>query len=112
MREQNLYMIVWDMTGLECVIPLDELGEQDTMSALKGEKHSEVGRALHFWTLRARMNMHRCYEIYTIRTAGDLSREDLADWFHANPQAAADMVRERGVKIYSDRATKPLQVIT
>ena len=112
MREQNLYMIVWDMTGLEAVIPLDELAEEDTMSALKGEKSSRIGQTLQYSLMRARANMHRCYEIYTVRTSGDLTREDLADWFHADPQAAADMIRERGTKIHSDRRDKKVQVIT
>lgn len=111
MREQNLFMIVWDMTGLESVVNVDDIAEADTMNALKGEKGSELGRTLHYFTLRARANNHRHYEIYTIRTTVDLTKEDLEQWFERDPQAAADMIRERGNKIYSDRVNTRTQVI-
>ena len=111
MREQNLFMVVWDMTGLEAVVNVDELAEADTMTALKGEKGSRLGNALSFWTMRARANNHRHYEIYIIRTTLDLTEDDLVKWFDRDPQAAADMIRDRGNKVYSDRANTKTQVI-
>lgn len=112
MKEQNLFMVIWDMTGLEAVVNVDELAEADTMTALKGEKGSKLGNTLFFWTMRARANNHRHYEIYTIRTTMDLAEDDLVKWFGRDPQAAADMIRERGNKVYSDRVNKKTQVIT
>jgi hypothetical protein len=35
-----------------------------------------------------------------------ISKADLVDFFKETPQAAADLVRSRGQKIYSDRKTK------
>ena len=112
MKEQNLFMVVWDMTGLEAVVNVDELAEADTMTALKGEKGSNIGQVLFYWTMRARANNHRHYEIYTIRTTQDLTKEDIEQWFERNPQAAADMIREHGNKVYSDRVNTKTQVIT
>lgn len=111
MKEQNLFMVIWDMTGLEAVVNVDELAEADTMTALKGEKGSKLGNTLFFWTMRARANNHRHYEIYTIRTTMDLAEDDLVKWFGRDPQAAADMIRDRGNKVYSDRANTKTQVI-
>jgi hypothetical protein len=56
--------------------------------------------------MRARFNPQRNYEIYAI----DCSKElDEAFWrarWEDDPQFCADLIREKGLKIYSDRATK------
>lgn len=111
-EESNIFIVVWDMTGLEAVIDVSELMSEDTMRALKGEKGSKLGQTLFYLTQRARVNCHRHYEIYSIHTNLEITRQDMADMFHQNPQAAADLIRARGQKIYSDRANKQTQVIT
>ena len=108
----NIYIVSWDMTGLECVIDANELMADDVMNALKDEKGSALGRTLFVLTTRARANSHRHYEIYSIHTTPDVEKEAIEQMFEDNPQAAADLIRERGNKIWSDRANKKTQVIT
>ena len=110
--EDNLFIVVWDMTGLESIIDVHELQSEDVMRRLRDEKGSKLGQTLFYLTLRARANTHRHYEIYSIHTNPGIDRLTLADMFHANPQAAAELIREHGVKIYSDRASDKVQVIT
>jgi len=111
-KDSNLFIVVWDMTGLEAVIDVNDLTSEDTMRALKGEKGSKLGQTLFFITQRARANSHRHYEIYSIHTDPTIDKLAMSDMFHQNPQAAADLIRARGQKIYSDRANKQTQVIT
>lgn len=111
-EDSNIFIVVWDMTGLEVVIDVNDLTSEDTMRALKGEKGSKLGQTLFYLTQRARANNHRHYEIYSIHANTEITRQDMADMFHQNPQAAADLIRARGTKIYSDRASDKVQVIT
>lgn len=111
-REDNLFIISWDMTGLEAIIDVYELRSDDVMRALKDEKGSALGQTLRMLIQRARANSHRHYEIYSIHTKPHVDKEILEVMFKEDPQAAADLIRERGVKIYSDRVNHKVQVIT
>ena len=111
-KDDNLFIVVWDMTGLEAVIDAHELQSEDVMRKLRDVKGSKLGQTMFYLTQRARANSHRHYEIYSINTTPDITKMDMADMFHQNPQAMADLIRERGNKIYSDRANKKVQVIT
>jgi len=62
-------------------------------------------------TLRARANTQRHYEIYSIQTVDDIDRSTLERLFEDDPQAAAELIRDRGTKLYSDRIAKRTQVI-
>jgi hypothetical protein len=111
-EDSNIFIVAWDMTGLETVIDVHELQSEDVMRKLRDEKGSKLGQTLFHLTQRARLNNHRYYEIYSIHTNADISKEDMEDMFTQNPQAAADLIRDRGTKIYSDRASNKVQVIT
>ena len=108
----HTFIVVWDMTGLEAVIDADKLISEDVMNALKGDKGSALGRTMFVLTQRARANCHRHYEIYSIKTTADVDEEAIQDMFETSPQIAAELMRERGTKIYSDRMPKKVQVIT
>lgn len=112
MKDDNLFIVVWDMTGLETIVDVHELQSEDVMRRLKDQKGSKLGQTLFAMTMRAKANTHRHYEIYTIHTTPDIDKDCIAEWFEVNPQGAADMIRERGVKIYSDRISQKVQVIT
>ena len=62
-------------------------------------------------TLRARANTQRHYEIYSIQTVEDIDKSTLERLFEDDPQAAAELIRDRGTKLYSDRIAKRTQVI-
>jgi arsenate reductase-like glutaredoxin family protein len=53
--------------------------------------------------LRARYNSQRHYEIYTVNMDESISEQDIRDMFETSPQGMADLIRERGHKMYSDR---------
>lgn len=105
------YVVIWDMTGLESIINADELDSEDTFRRLQGAKSNKLGQTLHMVMLRARMNSQRHYEIYSIDVDEAISEDDLRASFDENPQGMADLIRNRGTKIYSDRASEKQQVI-
>lgn len=100
----NLYIIMWCMEGLECVINLTDLEEENSMRLLSDEPPRNIGSLLHTLTLRARFNTPRRYEIYSIRVSEGITEEDMTKFFNSDPQSAVNMIRERGRQLYSDRA--------
>jgi hypothetical protein len=56
--------------------------------------------------LRARYNSQRHYEIYTVTMDDSISEQDVRDMFENSPQGMADLIRERGHKMYSDRVNQ------
>jgi len=56
--------------------------------------------------LRARANSQRHYEVYSVHVDEGITKNDIVDMFNDSPQAMADLIRERGNKIYSDRIEK------
>jgi hypothetical protein len=114
------------MTGLEAVVDitndlamanqrekeiiLDIIKEPD----LKHENHhiSKINRIVQSMTLRAMANTQRHYEIYYINTVPGIDQATLERLFEDSPQTAADLIRDRGTKLYSDRIGKATQVIT
>jgi hypothetical protein len=97
------FAVMWDCMGLEAVkeIPDPALA---TWARLQDKKPEPPPNLMH-WQLRARYNLQRHYEIYILTTDTKITEECIRDWFRDSPQAAADLVRERGVKFHSDRAT-------
>lgn len=106
-RSDNVFLLSWDMLGLEAIIDISTV-EKDTMwNALQGKKNdafSKLNGTLNAILLRARMNPQRHYEIYTVTVDGSITKEDMQRMFEENPQGMADLVRERGNKVYSDRS--------
>lgn len=103
------YILMWDMYGLESIINVTEMYDDAIISGLKGERvrHSNP---IQYMILRARYNSQRCYEIYSI-CSSDITQDDFVRLFKDNPQMIVDIIRERGVKIYSDRQTKEAVII-
>ena len=64
----------------------------------------EINRVYTSILFRARMNPQRHYEVYTVQTDPSITKEDIIRMFEDSPQSMADLVRERGEKLYSDRA--------
>lgn len=112
METSNTFILSWDMSGLESVIPVSDIERSAMWEALKADhtlEHSMKGRTetvgsiLSRLMLRARYNSQRHYEIYAVDFDHTMTSDDIKDWFNHAPQAAADLVRERGRKLYSDR---------
>jgi hypothetical protein len=121
----NTFIISWDMTGLEAVVDIT----QDLIDGDRWEKEKlfdiiknpddvlintyakKVGSIIHMMKMRAMANTQRHYEIYYIHTQGSITKETLERLFEEDPQASADLIRDRGEKLYSDRIVKATQVI-
>jgi hypothetical protein len=113
------------MTGLEAVVDVtqelidgEELEKALLFDRLKdpdgdfqNEHVRKVNTILQMMTMRARANTHRHYEIYCLHTTTEITKQQLEQYFEDSPQSTADLIRERGTKLYSDRIAKKTQVI-
>ena len=113
----NAYLISWDMTGLEAVVPItqyEHVERDNTFRILKDEpvQRNPVDNIMQAMLLRARFNHHRYYEIYAIDCVEGITESDIRRMFDDNPQAAAELIRGRGHQLYSDRPNKSQVVIT
>ena len=97
----RMFIVMWDMQGLECVIPVPDPADT-TFALLQNKEPPRIPNIMHL-ELRARYNTHRHYEIYIITATPGIDKDDIADMFENNPQAAADLIRSRGQCYYSDR---------
>jgi hypothetical protein len=100
----NLFLVSWDCQGLEAVINITDYEKETTWATLKNEDPPvRLGSMVNHLMLRARANSQRHYEIYTMNVAEGISDADIRGMFDADPQGSADLIRDRGNKIYSDR---------
>ena len=105
----NAFIFSWDQTGIESIIPITQYEKWDeiqTMEMLKGNKHqaNPIGNTIGQLKMRARFNSQRHYEIYAIDCTEELDEEFWWERWKTNPQETADLIREKGVKIFCNRA--------
>ena len=126
MKKLNLFIVSWDNTGLEACVDVTEDRDQsesfeqeklfdilrDPETVPQNEHLRRVNQMVSTMMMRARYNPQRHYEIYTVTTDRGITQQDLCDLFETSPQAAADMIRERGTRLYSDRVNQKQIVIT
>jgi len=99
------FVIMWDCYGIEAIGEIVDPALK-TWAIIANKPAPKENFNLEHWKLRARFNAQRHYEIYAIGVDGNISREDIVDMFQRDPQYAADLIRDRGEKIYSDRRTQ------
>ena len=99
------FCVMWDCHGLEAVGEIVDPAMK-TWAVLANKPVPREDFNIQHWQLRARYNLQRCYEIYAIGVDGTITQEDIRDMFETDPQYAADLIRARGERIYSDRRTK------
>lgn len=117
----SIFIIAWDCYGLEACVDVTEdvargndFEKESIFERLKNpeeEPHNEhvakINKMVHMMSLRARFNPQRNYEIYSIHTTDGITKEDLVTMFENSPQAAADLIRDRGTQLLSHRDTQP-----
>jgi hypothetical protein len=103
MQEGNVFLLSWDMLGLEAVINITEIEKEATWATLQDKQTPRLSHIVNSIMMRARTNSQRHYEVYTVTMESGITKEDVCEMFEHNPQAMADLIRERGHKIYSDR---------
>ena len=109
----NAYLFMWNAYGIESIVPITQYEDQSKLDMWKILKEEPTGKnpiddILGAMTMRARFNAERSYEIYAMDCDEGITEEDLFDFWNTSPQAAADLTREKGVRIFSDRnKTRP-----
>ena len=97
------FVVMWDNTGLEFVGDYTDYAQDTMWATLQGKRPEKTFVNLMHLELRARSNTQRHYEIYLINATDGITADDIRDMFDRSPQTAADLIRERGHKYYSDR---------
>jgi len=100
----STYVVSWCNEGLEGIIPVSELEKKDMWNILQSKTATAATSAVTMMVMRARFNTQRHYEIYSIETTDGITEKDLRNLFLECPQYAADLIREKGSQLFSDRA--------
>jgi len=100
---EHQFVVMWDNTGLEFVGDYTDYAQDRMWAELQGKRPEKTFVNLMHLKLRAQFNSHRHYEIYLINAAEGIGAEDIRAMFDADPQTAADIIREKGLRYYSDR---------
>lgn len=113
----NAYLVYWCDEGLESVVPITEYERIDTENTFRILSNQDPIRnpmysIIQMMILRGQFNTQRHYELYAIDCDQTIDKEDIEQMFDDDPQAAADLIRSRGVKVFSDRAEKNRVKIT
>lgn len=107
----NAYLVYWCEEGLESVIPITqyELWDRDnTFKVLSDQEtvRNPLNQMIQNMLLRARVNGQRHYELYAVDCDNSIDKTDIEQMFEHDPQTAADLFRQRGHRLFSDRAEK------
>lgn len=103
MSDGNIFLLSWDMHGIESVVNVTSYEQEVTWNTLQDKPSPSLGSIVNGILFRARANSQRHYEVYTVTMESSITEEDVKEMFEANPQGMAELIRERGRKVYSDR---------
>jgi hypothetical protein len=111
----NAYIFSWDQYGIEGIIPITEYEHWEHEQLLdiladKTTKRNPIHGIIQSLVLRAKFNPQRHYEIYAIDCSDDLTVDFWRKQWEENPQSTAELIRQRGMKIFSDRNTERSQI--
>lgn len=107
----NAFIFSWDIYGVEAIVPITKYENHDKenlMRILKEEatKPNPLNNIIQALLMRARFNTQRHYEIYAIDCDSSLDEQFWRKQWEEHPQFTADLIRDKGLKLYSDRQTK------
>jgi hypothetical protein len=106
---KNAFIFGWDQLGIESIVPISQYERIDidnTMRLLREEPiiRNPLNDIIQMLTLRARFNTHRHYEIYAIDCDPGMDEKFWQEQWDKYPQETAEIIRQRGHKLFSDRA--------
>ena len=102
MNEGNIFLLSWDIQGLEAVVNITDLDKEATWATLQDKPGPRLSSVVNAVMFRARYNSQRHYEVYTVTMSKDITEQDIRDMFERNGQAMADLIRKRGHCMYTD----------
>lgn len=112
----NAFIFSWDQLGIESIVPItqyERIDRDNTMRILREEKtvRSPLNSIIQMLLMRANFNSQRHYEIYAIDCDESLDEKFWKEQWEVDPQGTAELIRERGHKLHSDRNMGPGVVI-
>jgi hypothetical protein len=127
--KHSTWLLSWCSEGLEAVVNVDEYQSRhldqerqamwDTLSAEDPENvkqgttaGQEFSQLVNRILMRARVNSHRHYEVYAIGMPAGTTEDDIKAMFDGSgAQYIVDLIREKGTRYYSDRATQKARIL-
>jgi hypothetical protein len=111
-EEYHKFLLFWDIYGLESAVDMDLIVQRRTEAILKEEQSQDpdLGELISVMKMRAQFNTDRQYELYAINLPADYTQDAVHDMFEQNPQAMADLVRSKGIKLIGNRF-RPIAII-
>ena len=111
----NAFIFSWDNLGIESIVPISQyetIDRDNTMRILREQRivRNPINGVLQMLLLRARFNPQRHYEIYAIDCDPSLDEKFWREQWDEFPQETAELIRERGHKLYSDRSTQEIKI--
>lgn len=113
----NAFIFAWDQKGIESIVPITQYEHWDKQNLIrmlseKSKEKNPLDNIVRNLILRAKFNQQRHYEIYAVDCHPDLDETFWKEQWQLYPQETADLIRDRGHKIYSDRENRSEIVIT
>ena len=113
----NAFIFSWDCEGIEAIIPIREYEHVDMENTLRILKEQQIkvnplDGIIQRLIFRATYNPQRHYEIYAVDCDESLDYEFWKKQWAEYPQETAELIRERGHKILSDRRDTKKVLIT
>lgn len=107
----NAFIFSWDQLGIEAIVPITQYEHHDKQNLIrilseKSVERNPLDSIVRSLILRARYNPQRHYEIYAVDCDESMDEKFWRTQWDEHPQATADLIRDRGHKLYSDRVTK------
>ena len=112
----NAFIFAWDQHGIESIIPITKYEDQDKQNLVRLLKEEATQRnpldsIIRNLVVRARVNSQRHYEIYAVDCYLDLDEAFWKEEWKNHPQETAELIRKRGQRIYSDRASNYKEIL-
>ena len=103
----NAFLFSWDCTGVEAIVPISQYEDWDTANAFnvlegKAKTANPLNSTINAILMRARFNPQRFYEVYAVDCDPHMRESDWRYMWQRDPQHCANIIRERGVKLYGE----------
>jgi len=106
----NAFIFVWDEFGIESIIPItkyESIDKLNTWARIKSDEpltRNPLDTIIRNLLLRARFNGQRSYEIYAVDCNPEMTEAYWQEQWQTYPQECANVAREKGEKLYSNRS--------
>lgn len=116
MKTKNTFIFSWDQLGIESIVPIhdyEQIDKDNVIRILKGNAPTTnpVNSIIRNILMRAKLNPQRHYEIYAVDCDLALDEEFWKMQWKEHPQFTAELIRDKGHKLFSDRTDRAKIVI-